>query len=113
MNKVILHGRLGKDPEVKYLASGKAVANFSVATDDGWGDNKQTNWHNVTAWEKTAEAVGKFLTKGSEVIVEGRIQYRSYDDKDGKKRYVTDIVATHVEFVGKKSDKPETDEPGF
>lgn len=104
LNRVILIGRLGKDPEVKNLANDKTVATFSVATDESYGDKKKTEWHRIVAWGKTAELAGKYLEKGREVCVEGRIQTREWE-KDGEKKYVTEIVADRVVFVGKPSEE--------
>lgn len=104
INKVILVGNLGADPELRYTSGGKAVAELRLATTFGFGEKAQTEWHRVIVWEKSAEAAGKYLKKGSKVYVEGRIQQRSYDDKDGNKRYVTEIVANEVKFLDSKKD---------
>ena len=96
INKVILVGRLGRDVESRFTTGGKAVANFSIATDYGFGDKKQTEWHRVTAWDKQAEFAEKFLSKGSLVYVEGRIQTRQYE-KDGETKFVTEIIASAVQ----------------
>jgi single-strand DNA-binding protein len=97
VNKAILIGNLGKDPEVRYTGTGVAVATFSMATSESWRDpegntQERTEWHNIVAWRKLAEICGEYLKKGSKVYVEGRLQYRTYDDKNGVKRYVTEIV---------------------
>lgn len=97
VNKVILIGNLGKDPEVRYTGSGVAVATFTLATNESWRDadgntQERTEWHNLVAWRKLAEVIGEYLKKGSKIYVEGRLQYRTYDDKNGVKRYVTEIV---------------------
>lgn len=97
VNKVILIGNLGKDPELRYTSAGVAVATFSVATNESWKDpegntQERTQWHNIVAWRKLAEICGEYLKKGSRIFLEGRLQYRSYDDKNGVKRYVTEIV---------------------
>jgi single-strand DNA-binding protein len=105
MNKVMLVGNLGGDPELKYTPNGNAVANFSLATNDGYGDNEKTNWHRVVVWNKPAESASKYLAKGSKVAIAGRIEYRSYDDKEGVKRYVTEIIADNVEFLDKKGEE--------
>lgn len=110
INKVVLVGNLGADPETKFTTGGKAVAEISVATSFGSGDNAKTEWHKVICWEKTAEAVGKYLKKGRQVYVEGRLQTRTYDDKEGVKRYVTEIVANEVKFLG---GKPEAEDMPF
>ena len=112
LNKVQIIGNLGGDPELKYTASQTAVANFSVATKDSKKDkegNRQefTEWHRVVVWDKQAENCSKFLTKGRQVYVEGRIQTRSWEDKDGNKKYTTEIVAQNVQFLGSKADKKE------
>ena len=97
VNKVMLIGNLGKDPELRYTSSGVAVATFSVATNESWKDpdgnpQEKTEWHNIVAWRKLAEICGEYLKKGSKLYLEGRLQYRTYDDKNGVKRYVTEIV---------------------
>jgi single-strand DNA-binding protein len=102
MNKAIFDGNLGKDPETKYTQSGKAVCTFSVGVSSGWGDKKRTDWINVVVWDKRAETCSQHLHKGSKVLVEGRIQTRSYDANDGSKRYVTEVVANEVEFLDRK-----------
>lgn len=99
MNKVILIGNLGNDPEVKVTPSGKSVTTFSLATQ--YGKDSPTQWHKIEAWEKTGELVAKFLTKGSKAAVEGRLNYTS-SEKDGEKRYFIAIVAERVEFLGGK-----------
>jgi single-strand DNA-binding protein len=112
LNKAQLIGHLGSDPEVKFIPSGTAVCNFSVATNEAWKDkdgNKQerVEWHRIVVWGKTAENCGKYLAKGRQVYIEGRIQTRNYDDKDGVKRYITEIVADRVDFLG-GGDKDES-----
>lgn len=99
VNKVIILGRLGKDPELKYTANGKAFARFSVATESGYNENAKTEWHNIVAWEKLAEIVNQYLRKGAQVYLEGRIQTREWD-KDGVKQRMTEIVADQVVFCG-------------
>ncbi len=102
LNKVQLIGNLGKDPELRYTTSGVAVATFSLATSDSWKDQdgnlqERTEWHNIVAWRKLAEICGEWLKKGKKVYIEGRIQTRSYDDKNtGQKRYITEIVADNL-----------------
>ncbi len=99
LNKVILIGNLGKDPELSYTPSGVAVAKFSIATGERWKDQEgnmqeRTEWHNIVAWRKLAEICGQYLKKGSKVYLEGRLQTRSWDDKNtGQKRYATEVVA--------------------
>jgi single-strand DNA-binding protein len=102
MNKAIFDGNLGKDPETKYTQSGKCVCTFSVGVSSGWGDKKRTDWINVVVWDKRAETCSQHLHKGSKVLVEGRIQTRSYDANDGSKRYVTEVVANEVELLDHK-----------
>ena len=106
LNKVMILGNLGRDPEVRYTQDGKAVANFSVATTDAWGQGadrqERTEWHQVVVWGKSAEACGQYLAKGRQVLVEGRLQTRSYEDREGVKRSVTEIVAQQVQFMGGK-----------
>ena len=105
VNKVILIGNLGKDPEVRFTAGGKAVARFSVATSEVWNDaegsrQERTEWHNIVVWGKQAESCGQYLQKGRQVYIEGSIRNRSYDDKDGNKKYITEVNAQRVQFLG-------------
>ena len=105
VNIAIVVGNLGKDPEVRFTQSGRAVANFSVATSDSWtgqDGNRQerTEWHNIVVWGKQAELCGQYLAKGRQVFVQGRIQTRSWEDKTGNTRYTTEIVAQRVQFLG-------------
>lgn len=105
VNKVILIGNLGSDPEVKYTPSGAAVANFNVATNESWTgkDGKKeerTEWHRIVAWSKLAELCGEYLSKGRTVYIEGRLQTREWNDKDGNKRYTTEVVAQTIQFLG-------------
>ena len=105
VNKVILVGNLGKDPEVRFTPSGKAVCKFPVATSEKWTDQQgqkqeRTEWHNIVVWGKQAETCGQYLAKGRQVFVEGSIHTRSYDDKEGNKRYITEITARDVRFLG-------------
>jgi single-strand DNA-binding protein len=107
VNKVILVGNLGKDPELRYTNSGVAVATFSMATSESWKDadgnlQDRTQWHTIVAWRKLAEICGEYLKKGSKVFVEGKIQYRTYDDKNGVKRYVTEIVMDNMVMLDSK-----------
>ena len=109
VNKVILVGNLGKDPELRYTPSGAAVATFSLATTERFKDregNRQerTEWHNIVAWRQLAEICGKYLHKGKQVYIEGKIQTRSYDDRDGNKRYITEIVADQMQMLGSRDD---------
>lgn len=106
LNKVMLIGRLGRDPERKTTQSGKSVCTFTLATDTGYGDNKKTDWHNITVFDKTADNCAKYLHKGSPAYVEGRIAYDSYE-KDGIKHTTTKIIANTVEILNAcKSKKP-------
>jgi single-strand DNA-binding protein len=106
VNKVILLGRLGQDPELKHTPSGAAVCNFSLATSETWNDKnsgqkqEKTEWHRVVVWGKLAELCNQYLAKGRQAFVEGRLQTRSWDDKSGQKRYTTEINATTVQFIG-------------
>ena len=106
MNKAILLGRLTKDPEIKYTQSGKAVASFTLAVDrrKSASGEKQADFISCVAWEKTAETIGNYCSRGQQIAVEGRIQSRSYDAQDGSKRYVTEVVVQSMDFCGKKSD---------
>ena len=108
MNRAFLMGRLTRDPEVRYTNTGKCVTQFTVAIDRQFGNpqngQKQADFIPVVTWDKTAELCGNSLAKGHRVLVEGRIQTRSYDAKDGTKRYVTEVVADRVEFVERKAD---------
>ena len=105
VNKAILVGNLGSDPEMRYTPSGQGVCEFRVATNESWNDKngqrqERTEWHRIVVWGKRAEVCSKYLSKGRSVYVEGRIQTRTYDDKDGNKRYITEIVAQDVQFLG-------------
>lgn len=107
VNKVTLIGNLGKDPELKYTSAGVAVATFSVATSEQWKDRdgqaqESTQWHQIVVWRKLAEICSEYLKKGSKLYMEGRIQYRSYDDKNGVKRYVTEIVMDQLVMLDSK-----------
>ena len=112
INKAILVGRLGSDPEVRYTPSGVAVANFNIATSEEWKDKdtgekkERTEWHRIVAWSKLGEICGEYLSKGRQVYVEGRIQTRSWEDRDGNKRYTTEIVASDVKFLGGRDAGP-------
>jgi len=112
MNKVIIVGRLTRDPEVRYTQTGKAVATFSVAVDTGYGENKRADFIPVVVWDKLAEVVGNNLSKGRRVLVEGRLQIRDYE-KDGQKRRAADVVAQNVEFLDSKQQPsaPEKKDP--
>lgn len=108
LNKVILIGRLGKDPEVRYMPNGEAVCNFSVATSESWKDSngqkqERTEWHNITMYCKLAEIAGQYLKKGSQVYLEGKIQSRKYTDKNGAERTAYDIIANEMKMLGGNS----------
>jgi single-strand DNA-binding protein len=109
VNKVILVGNLGKDPELRYTSGGTAVATFSLATSERYKDRngeqqEKTEWHNIVTWRNLAEICGKYLHKGKQIYIEGRIQTRSYDDRDGNKRYITEIVADQMQMLGSRGD---------
>jgi single-strand DNA-binding protein len=106
VNKVILIGNLGRDPELRYTQGGQAVANFTLATTerfsgrDGGERQERTEWHRITAWGRTAELCAQYLSKGRSVYIEGRLQTREWEDKEGQKRRTTEIVALSVQFLG-------------
>ena len=105
VNKVILIGNLGRDPELRYTASGTAVANFSLATTENirtkdGGREDRTEWHRIVAWARTAELCAQYLSKGRSVYIEGRLQTREWEDKEGQKRRTTEVVALNVQFLG-------------
>ncbi|MCB0391835.1 MAG: single-stranded DNA-binding protein [Bdellovibrionales bacterium] len=105
VNKVIIIGRLGTDPEVKTVSGDNTVARLSVATSENWTDRngqkqERTEWHRVVVWGKLAELCGKYLSKGRQVYLEGRLQTRSWEDQQGQKRYTTEVVANTVQFLG-------------
>ena len=109
VNKVILIGNLGKDPEVRSLEGGAKVANFPIATTESYKDKSgnnvdQTEWHNIVVWRGLADVADKYLKKGMPIYVEGKIRTRSWDDKEGHKRYTTEIVADNLIMLGKKDD---------
>ena len=108
INKAIIVGRLGRDPEVRFIESGKAICKMSVATSETWGEGaekqERTEWHTVTAWGRMGEACGQYLHKGSMVYVEGRIQTRKYQDQSGNDRYFTEINARDIVFLSPKGD---------
>jgi len=109
VNKVILLGRLGQDPELKYTPAGIAVCTFSVATSDVWVDKagakqEKTEWSRILIWNKLAETCAQYLKKGRQVYLEGKMQTRTWDDKDGKKMYTTEVVVSNVQFIGDKGD---------
>ena len=105
LNKVILIGRLGRDPETRYMPNGEAVCNFSVATSEAWNDRngqrvERTEWHNITMYRRLAEIAGQYLKKGSQVYLEGKIQSRKYQDKNGAERTAYDIIANEMKMLG-------------
>jgi len=109
VNKVILIGRLGRDPELKYTPSGTPVAKFSLATDEVFKDQtgeqqRRTEWHNIVAWKRLAEICGEYLTKGKQVYIEGSIRSRQYQDKEGNKRTAYEIIARQMQMLGAKGD---------
>jgi len=110
VNKAIVVGRLGRDPEVRYTPDGTAVANFSVATSEEWKDKatgekrEKTEWHRIVAFRRLGEICGEYLSKGRQVYIEGRIQTRDWEDKDGVKRYTTEIVASQMQMLGSRDD---------
>ncbi|PBJ12851.1 single-stranded DNA-binding protein [Flavobacterium sp. ACN6] len=105
-NRVQLIGNVGNDPEIKTLESGKKLAHLTIATNDVYRNDKgdkveQTEWHRVTAWGKTAEIIEKFVVKGKEVAIDGKLTHRSYDDKNGEKRYITEVVVNEILLLSK------------
>lgn len=109
LNKVILIGRLGKDPETRYMPNGEAVCNFSVATSESWKDQsgqqqERTEWHNITMYHRLAEIAGQYLKKGSQVYLEGKIQTRKYTDKNGIERTAYDIIVGEMKMLGGGND---------
>lgn len=114
VNKVILVGNVGKDPEVRHLDSGVAVANFPLATSETYtaknGDKvTTTEWHNIVLWRGLAEVAEKYVTKGRQLYIEGRIRTRSYDDKEGNKRYITEIYGDTMQMLGSRTDNQQGD----
>lgn len=112
VNKVILIGNLGNDPQQRTTTSGKAVTSFRLATNEKWTDQsgqtqEKVNWHNIVVWGKRGETCARYLGKGRRVYVEGKLENRSYEDKEGVTRYITDIVASEVVFLDYPADKPE------
>ena len=110
VNKVILLGRLGQEPELKYTPSGSAVCSFSLATSENWTDKsgqkqEKTEWHRIVVWGKLGELCNQYLAKGRQVYLEGKLQTRSWDDKTGQKRYTTEINAITIQFIGAQGEK--------
>lgn len=114
INKVILVGNLGKDPEVRYLEGGTAVANFPIATSETYKDRtsgeKKTNteWHNIVLWRGLAEIAEKYLKKGSQIYLEGKLRTRQWQDKDGNNRYTTEIIGDNIQMLGRKDENGST-----
>ena len=119
VNKVILVGNLGKDPEVRYSPNGQAVANVTLATSESWKDKntgdkqERTEWHRVVFFGRLAEIAGEYLKKGAQIYVEGRLQTRKWQDKEGKDRYTTEIVAAEMQMLGSRSGAGVPSEPAF
>ena len=121
LNKAMLIGNVGRDPEVRYLdgQSGNAkVATFTLATTERYRDRngetrENTEWHNIVAWRSTADVVERFVKKGTQVYIEGRIRTRSWDDQNGNKRYTTEIIADNLQLLGKKTDNPGAQPGGY
>jgi len=117
VNRAIVVGNLGKDPEVRYTQGGQPVANFTVATNEKWTDKtsgqlqERTEWHRIVVWGKLAEICGEYLKKGRQAFIEGRLQTREWTDKEGKKQYSTEIVANNVQFIGARPDGAGTGAP--
>jgi single-strand DNA-binding protein len=112
VNRVILVGHLGRDPELRYTPSGTAVANFTLATNDAWTDKagekqERTEWHRIVVWGKQAEIAGEYLTKGKQVFIEGSLQTREWNDKEGNKRQTTEIKAQRVIMLGRGEGRAE------
>jgi single-strand DNA-binding protein len=117
VNKVILVGNLGKDPEVRHLENGTAVANFPIATSESYKDKQgnrvdQTEWHNVVVWRKLAEIAENYLKKGSQIYLEGKLRTRSWDDPQGNKKYTTEVVADTFTMLGRKEDNQNAGNSG-
>lgn len=122
VNKVILVGNLGRDPETRYMPNGDAVTNIAVATTETWKDKnsgekkEQTEWHRITFYRKLAEVVGQYLSKGSAIYVEGKLQTRKWTDKDGIDRYTTEIIAESMQMLGSKNsggNQAQDDDDGY
>ncbi|MDY6861442.1 MAG: single-stranded DNA-binding protein [Thermodesulfobacteriota bacterium] len=115
VNKVILIGRLGADPEVRYTSDGTPVATFSLATNENWVNKKgekeeRTEWHRIVAWRKLGEICGEYLSKGKQVYVEGKLQTRNWEDRDGNKKSTTEIIANNMQMLGKSDMEKEISE---
>ena len=117
VNKVILVGNLGRDPEVRYMPNGDAVANYSIATTETWKDKngmrqEKTEWHNIVMYRRLAEIAGEYLKKGSSVYIEGRLQTRKWQDKQGNDRYTTEIIADQLQMLGGRNSNAAGQTPG-
>lgn len=109
VNKVILIGNLGQDPEIRYMQNGKAVANLSIATSESWNDQQgqkqeKTEWHRITAYDKLAEIIGEYVKKGSKIYVEGKLQTRKWQDQQGQDRYTTEVIINQMQMLDGKKD---------
>lgn len=118
LNKVILLGNVGRDPEVRHLDSGASVASFTLATSERFRDKsgavqEKTEWHNIVCWRGLADICEKYVKKGTQLLIEGKIRTRDYMDKSNQKRYVTEIVADTMQLVGRKSDNPAAQSGGY
>jgi single-strand DNA-binding protein len=114
VNKVILLGNLGRDPELRFMPNGDAVCNFSIATTDSWKDKagekqERTEWHNIVMYRKLAEIAGEYLKKGSSIYVEGRLQTRKWQTKEGQDRYTTEVIADSMQMLGGRSSASQSD----
>ena len=111
VNKVILVGKLGADPEVRYTSGGSAVATFSIATNERWNDKntgerqERTEWHRIVAWGRLGEICGEYLSKGKQVYIEGKLRTRSWEDREGNKRYTTEILAQNMQMLGSAAER--------
>ena len=118
VNKVILIGNLGKDPEIRYTTHGSVVANFTIATSETWkdknsGERKQkTEWHRIVFWGSQAEIIGKYLAKGSQVYIEGKIQTRKYQDNNGQDRYITEVIGKEFLMIGNRQNQNQNQQGG-
>jgi len=120
VNKVILVGNLGADPEVRHTPSGRAVANFSLATTEQWsnkdgGREEKTEWHRIVAWGRLGEICGEYLNKGKQVFIEGRLQTRSWEDRDGNKKYTTEVIAQNMQMLGspRRDSRSQSPDEGY
>ena len=117
VNKVILVGNLGRDPEIKYTASGAAIANITIATSESWNDKQsgerveKTEWHRVVAFQRLAEIMGEYLKKGSQVYIEGKLQTRKWQDQNGQDRYTTEVVASDMQMLGSRGGEGGGSQP--